>query len=120
MPVAIIGAVVIFFGAFFTGFLGIEIVDTGHRGVKTIYGKVQPESLEEGLYFYNPLTAAFPRMDVRVPKYEIDTEASRATSSRRTAHHRQLQSGESKAHEMFANVGSDWEARLSRRPSTAR
>jgi len=40
-----------------------EIVDTGHRGVKVVYGKVQPESLEEGFYWYNPFTSSIKEMN---------------------------------------------------------
>lgn len=112
MPV-IIGVVVVVLGALFMGFLGIEIVDTGHRGVKTVYGKVEPASLEEGLYFYNPFTSGIHEMDVRVQKYEIDTEAYTRDIQQAKLHiivNYNLE--KTKAHEMYANVGSDWEDRL--------
>lgn len=112
MPV-IIGVVIVVIGGLFMGLLGIEIVDTGHRGVKTTYGKVEPQSLEEGLYFYNPLTSGIREMDVRVQKYEIDTEAYTRDIQQAKLHiivNYNLE--KTKAHEMFQNVGSDWEDRL--------
>ena len=53
---------------------GFEMVDTGHRGVKTDYGKVQDRSLEEGLYFYNPFSQDFIEMDVRANRYDFPTQ----------------------------------------------
>lgn len=53
---------------------GVEMVDTGHRGVKTHYGKVMDESLEEGLYFYNPISQDLIEMDVRANRYDFPTQ----------------------------------------------
>lgn len=49
-----------------------EQVDTGYRGVKTRFGKVdmQAGSLPEGLYFYNLFTESITEMDTRILKYE--------------------------------------------------
>jgi prohibitin 2 len=54
--------------------MGWEIVDTGHRGVITKFGKVVSGSLPEGVYFYNPFTSDFQEFDTRVQKWESDTE----------------------------------------------
>jgi len=54
---------------------GVEVVDTGHRGVKTRFGKVIGDSLPEGLYFYNPITTTISEMDTRVQKWSAKTEA---------------------------------------------
>lgn len=89
------------------------IVDTGHRGVKVVLGKVQPESLEEGLYFYNPITTTIKKMDVRIQKYDIETEAYTKDVQQAKMHivlNYNLE--KTKAHEMLENVGSDWEDRL--------
>jgi regulator of protease activity HflC (stomatin/prohibitin superfamily) len=51
---------------------GVEMVDTGHRGVKTNLGKVIEKSLEEGLYFYNPVTQDIIEMDVRTNSFDGD------------------------------------------------
>lgn len=90
-----------------------EIVDTGHRGVKTIYGKVQPESLEEGFYWYNPFTSSIKEMNVQVQKYDVETEAYTKDVQQAKLHivvNYNLE--KTKAHEMFENVGRDWEDRL--------
>ena len=52
---------------------GFEIVDTGHRGVEITLGKAGEESLEEGLYFYNPFTSDVIEMDVRTQRKDIET-----------------------------------------------
>ena len=36
---------------------GMEIVDTGYRGVETRFGAVVGEPLSEGPHFYNPFTS---------------------------------------------------------------
>lgn len=53
---------------------GIEIVDTGYRGVKTRFGKVVGEPLDEGLYFYNPLTSKIVELEVRMLRFDSKTE----------------------------------------------
>ncbi len=52
---------------------GFEIVDTGHRGVKTTLGKVGEKSLEEGIYFFNPLASDIIEMDVRTQRGNVAT-----------------------------------------------
>src|ERR1043165_6184847 len=52
---------------------GIKVVDTGHRGIKTTFGKVVSESLPEGIYFFNPLTSALVEMDTRIQRQEGET-----------------------------------------------
>lgn len=54
---------------------GFEVVDTGSRGVKTTFGKVEGEPLPEGLHFYNPFTSDIVEMDVREQKLEEQTTA---------------------------------------------
>lgn len=53
---------------------GAEIIDTGHRGVKTRFGEIQGEPLPEGLYFYNPFTTSIVEIDTRLRQrtYNID------------------------------------------------
>lgn len=54
---------------------GYHTVDTGTRGVKTRFGQVIGEPLTEGLYFVNPFTTDIHQMDIRVLKWEGQTEA---------------------------------------------
>src|SRR5690348_7246730 len=53
---------------------GIKVVDTGHRGIETRFGKVVSESLGEGIYFYNPLTSHIVEMDTRVQRQDGETD----------------------------------------------
>ena len=104
LPVAV---VIIFLMNSFT------IVETGHRGVKVVLGKVQPESLEEGLYFYNPIISTIKKMDVRVQKYDIETSTYTKDVQQAKMHIVMNYNLEkTKAHEMLENVGSDWEEKL--------
>lgn len=50
---------------------GWEIVDTGHVGVKTKFGKITESGIPEGLNFYMPLTGtSINEVDLRIQKNE--------------------------------------------------
>ena len=53
---------------------GFEIVDTGHRGVKTTFGEVVSEPLPEGIYFYNPMTSDIVELDTRILRWDDATD----------------------------------------------
>ncbi len=55
---------------FFLTSCGFKVVDTGNRGVKTRFGKVVGGPLEEGVYFYNPITTKMKVLSVREVKFE--------------------------------------------------
>jgi len=92
---------------------GIKVVDTGHRGIKTTFGKVVSESLDEGIYFYNPITSAIVEMDTRVQRKdgETDTYTRDVQQSviKYTLNYRLQQNA---AHLMYRDVGRDWDDRL--------
>lgn len=51
---------------------GYEIVDTGHVGVKTQFGKIIESGLPEGLHFYMPFTGkSINEVDMRVQSMEL-------------------------------------------------
>jgi len=52
---------------------GFEIVDTGHRGIKTRFGEVVGEPLPEGMHFYNPVTSGIREYAVREEKWADKT-----------------------------------------------
>jgi regulator of protease activity HflC (stomatin/prohibitin superfamily) len=54
---------------------GVEQVDTGNRGVKTVWGEVKGESLPEGLYFYNPFSTSIHEINCKTVKniYNFET-----------------------------------------------
>ncbi len=56
-----------------TGCVGIAIIDSGHRGVLKKFGKVDQESLGEGIHFYNPVTSDVIEMNVQENKFEDST-----------------------------------------------
>ena len=49
-----------------------EIIDTGHRGIETHFGKVEGQPLTEGFYFYNPLSTTIYEMNVQTQKLTYD------------------------------------------------
>lgn len=50
-----------------------EIIDSGHRGVKKHFGKVEESSLTEGFYFYVPFTTSITEIDTRIKKINLNT-----------------------------------------------
>ena len=54
----------------------ITIVPTGYVGVKTRFGQVQDDVIQEGLNLKAPFIENIVRIDCRTQKYEIATEAS--------------------------------------------
>lgn len=52
----------------------ITVVDTGHRGIKTIFGKVAGDPLPEGIYFTSPFTTNIHQLDIRTQKLKDATE----------------------------------------------
>ena len=52
-----------------------EQIDAGNRGVKTVWGETQQKVLEEGLYFYNPISTKIYEIDCKTLKivYEMDS-----------------------------------------------
>lgn len=95
------------------GCLGVTIVDTGHRGIETRFGKVTGDSLSEGIYFYNPFTSSIVEMDVRTQKMEFDAETYTKDIQQAKLHVTiNYNLDKEHANEMYANVGSDWEDKL--------
>lgn len=92
---------------------GFEIVDTGHRGVKTEFGKVTGESLPEGLYFYNPFSTDITELDVRTQNlefkassYSLDAQVVDVTISAN------LNLQPTAAHTVYETVGTDWATKI--------
>lgn len=50
-----------------------KIIDTGHRGVKTVFGKVDGKPLTEGFYFYNIFTTIIHELNVQTQKLRYET-----------------------------------------------
>src|SRR3954465_5903451 len=92
---------------------GIKVVNTGHRGIETHFGKVVSESLPEGLYFYNPLTSHIVEMDTRVQRQDSETDTYtrdvQQAAIKYTLNYRLQQNA---AHIMYRDIGVEWEQRL--------
>jgi prohibitin 2 len=91
-------------------FSGIEIVDTGYRGVKTRFGEVVSESLPEGIYFYNPITSTIIEMDTRTSKQHLQTvtytkDVQQATIQYAANYHL----NPSTIHNIYKEVGINWD-----------
>jgi regulator of protease activity HflC (stomatin/prohibitin superfamily) len=92
---------------------GVEVVETGHRGVKTHFGKVVSESLPEGLYFYLPFVSDIQVMDTRVLKWASKTQAyTRDVQQADVEFVLTYRLDPKHAHIVFQEVGRDWSEKL--------
>lgn len=76
-PLRIFGIVVIGIGILTAS---VKQIDAGFVGVKSLFGKVQPEVLNSGLNFVNPLIDV-RQMDVRTQTYTMSGASDEGTSS---------------------------------------
>ena len=66
--ILIIGAIVLI--------ASIKTVPTGYVGIKTRFGQVQEDMIQEGFNFKAPFIESIVKIDCRTQKYEVTTEAS--------------------------------------------
>ncbi len=104
--------VVVMFGALsMIAGCGVEQVDTGYRGVKTVWGEVDMKagSLPEDIYTYNPISSNIIEMDTRILRWELKVNT----------YTKDVQQGNftlvvnyhldpAKAHIMYKEVGINW------------
>jgi len=89
---------------------GFKVVDTGQRGVKVRFGKVTGEPLEEGIYFYNPLTTSIKALSVREKKYEGTTNCySKDAQIIEVKYTVNIRPQASEIHNIYKEVGRFWE-----------
>ena len=91
---------------------GFEVVDTGHRGVKTTFGEVDMKagSMPEGFYTYNPFPSSIKEMDVRVRRLENTTNTyTKDVQQADITYVVNYQLQPDVAHIMFKDVGISWE-----------
>ncbi len=92
---------------------GCEQVDTGYRGIKTEFGKVIGEPLEEGLHWYNPFSSAIIEMDVREHKLEAEADCfTKDTQKVRVTFAMTYYPDPSKIHTLFQNLGKNWAEKI--------
>lgn len=95
------------------GSFGFKIIDTGHRGVKSYFGKVEEQSLPEGLYFYNPLTSNIIELDVRETRMEQTTDAySKDAQNVKISYVINYHPDANQMHTLYQKIGSDWAAKI--------
>jgi regulator of protease activity HflC (stomatin/prohibitin superfamily) len=92
---------------------GIKVVDTGHRGIETRFGKVVSDSLPEGFYWFNPFTSKIVEMDTRVQRKDGETDTyTRDVQQSRIKYTLNYRLQQDAAHIMYRDVGRDWDDKL--------
>lgn len=99
-------------GSFISG-CGFEVIDTGHRGVKTHFGKVVGEPLDEGLWFYNPITSSIVELNVQENKIEgIADSFTKDTQNVKVSYAIVFYPDHSQIHNIYQKFGKNWEEKL--------
>ncbi len=94
-------------------FSSVTTITAGHRGVKTVWGKVTGEPLTEGLYFTSPFSTSIYQMNIQ----------SRPLSEKSVAYTKDVQTANisyvvtysldgTKAGELFETVGIDFAEKI--------
>jgi len=92
---------------------GIKVVHTGHRGIKTTFGKVVSDSLAEDIYFFNPFTSEIVEMDTRVQRKDGETDTyTRDVQQSVIKYTLNYSLQQDAAHIMYRDVGRDWDDKL--------
>ncbi|MBC86863.1 MAG: hypothetical protein CL677_06750 [Bdellovibrionaceae bacterium] len=107
------GAIVLMIFASGIAGCGFSIVDTGHRGIKTRFGKVVSEPLPEGFYFHNPFTTKIIEMDIRVQKWSRKTLGyTKDIQNVEVNFTVNYQPDPTHMANFYKEVGQDWDAKL--------
>lgn len=92
---------------------GFEIVDTGYRGLKVQFGEIVSEPLQEGLYFYNPMSSDIIELDVRERKIESETFAfTKDTQNVKIKYALTYYPDPLKIGSLYKQFGKDWEEKI--------
>ncbi len=105
---AVIGAIVLL--AVFVVANCFTIVDAGHTGVVVTLGKVNEGVLQEGLHFKAPFVQKVVKIDNRIVKLEVDTEAfSKDLQTVATTLAINYRVDTSKSYSIYKNIGANYE-----------
>lgn len=92
---------------------GVKQIDAGNRGVKTVWGEVQGESMPEGLYFYNLFSTNIYEIDCKTQNvafvfdtYTKDVQQARINFS--VNYSVDLNN----AHTIFKEIGRDYQTKV--------
>lgn len=89
---------------------GFEVINTGHRGIETNFGKVIGDPLIEGIHFYNPFTSSIQELSVQEQKLEEKTECfTKDTQKVTIAFALTYYPDPSKIGEIYKQFGKGWE-----------
>ena len=94
-------------------FSSITIVDAGHTGVINTLGHVSENVLQEGIHLKVPFVQTIIKMDNRIVKLEVETEAfSKDLQTVETRLAINYRVSKDKSYAIYKNVGSDYETIL--------
>ncbi len=86
------------------------IVDAGHTGVVVTLGKVNEGVLQEGLHFKAPFVQQVVKIDNRISKLEVDTEAfSKDLQTVSTTLAINYRVDSAKSYSIYKNIGADYQ-----------
>ena len=87
------------------------VVNAGHTGVVVTMGKVNDTVLQEGLHFKAPFIQQVVKIDNRITKLEVQTEAfSKDLQTVNTTLAINYRVDTAKSYSIYKNIGSDYEA----------
>ena len=96
-----------------TAFNSFTIVDAGHTGVVVTMGKVKEGVLQEGIHAKLPFVQKVVKIDNRIRKLEVNTEAfSKDLQSVNTVLAINYRVDTSKSYSIYKNIGADYETVL--------
>lgn len=94
-------------------FSSVAIVEAGHTGVIVTLGKVGDHVLQEGLHFKIPFVQKVVKIDNRITKLEVSTEAfSKDLQTVETTLAINYRVDTAKSYSIYKNIGSDYETVL--------
>ncbi len=94
----------------FVGINCFTIVDAGHTGVVVTLGKVKEGVLQEGIHFKAPFVQKVIKIDNRIVKLDVDTEAfSKDLQTVTTTIAINYRVDTSKSYSIYKNIGADYE-----------
>ena len=109
--IVIIAVVALF--AVITVFNCFTVVEAGHTGVVVTLGKVNEGVLQEGLHVKAPFVQEVVKIDNRIVKLEVDTEAfSKDLQTVATTLAINYRVDTSKSYSIYKNIGADYETVL--------
>lgn len=107
----IIGVVVLFIAVIIAN--TVTIVDAGHTGVIVTMGKVNEGVLQEGVHVKIPFVQNVVKIDNRIVKLEVETEAfSKDLQTVTTTLAINYRVDTSKSYSIYKNIGADYETVL--------